>query len=169
MPNFAYTARLGDEIHSGLQEGASAVAVASLLQGRGLTPVTIAVSDKRAPGAAISAVIKPESLLTRWTEHKVNGHGALTITPPARAGSFSLAPNLGAGTSSSACVATPSASISANAPGATLAWLRSQYGAASTNASACPGGSWGSDPSARASFGISSPETQRNIRVTEMQ
>jgi MSHA biogenesis protein MshQ len=95
----------------------------------------------------------------------VNGHGTLALSAPANVGSFRLAPNLGARTSTSACVA----SIGANAPGATLAWLRSQYGAASTDASACPGGSWGSDPSARASFGISSPETQRNIRVTEMQ
>jgi len=93
------------------------------------------------------------------------GSGTLTASAPASPGSLLIAPNLGAASTAKACVAsagTPSAS------GAALPWLRSQFGTPSADSAVCPGGAWGSDPSARISFGIFSPESQRTIRVNEI-
>lgn len=90
-----------------------------------------------------------------------SGAGTLTLSAasPAAAGSLDLAINLGSTTSDAACssVARPAST------GAALPWLRSQYG----SAGGC-GSAWDRDPSARASFGIFSPETRKSIHAREI-
>ena len=90
-----------------------------------------------------------------------SGGGSLPLSAasPAAAGSLDLAINLGSSTADSACssVARPAST------GANLPWLRSQYG----SAGGC-GSAWDRDPSARASFGIFSPEIRKNLHVREI-
>ena len=75
--------------------------------------------------------------------------------PAGRTGSVDLAINLGSGASDQSCLASHPASS-----GAGLPWLRARNGA-------CTSG-WASDPSARASFGIASPETRKSVHVREV-
>ena len=89
------------------------------------------------------------------------GAGTLTLSAasPAAAGSLDVAINLGNGTADQAC-----SSVSRNpSTAAARPWLRSQYG----SAGGC-GSAWDRDPSARASFGIFSPETRKNLHTREL-
>ena len=85
------------------------------------------------------------------------GAGTLTFgaPSPASTGSLDFALNLGATTTDQSCLATHPASA-----GGALPWLRSQNGA-------CASG-WAADPSARATFGIYTPETRKTIHVREI-
>lgn len=83
----------------------------------------------------------------------VNGQAVLLLSPPSQRGTYvDLAINLGTGSPDISCLATHPATT-----GAAEAWLRSKYGACASPA----------DPSARASFGIYSPATQRTIHIRE--
>ena len=85
------------------------------------------------------------------------GRGLLTLGAPAPSGSGSLdlAINLGASTTDQSCLAAHPASTGANLP-----WLRSRQGACAST--------WDRDPSARASFGIFSPESRKTVHVREI-
>jgi MSHA biogenesis protein MshQ len=85
------------------------------------------------------------------------GAGTLTLGAPSptSTGSLDFSLNLGSSTTDQSCLAAHPAST-----GAGLAWLRSQYGACSAL--------WDRDPSARASFGIYTPETRKTIHVREL-
>ncbi|MFM2069211.1 MAG: hypothetical protein RLZZ584_4120, partial [Pseudomonadota bacterium] len=87
----------------------------------------------------------------------VNGQAQISVAaPPAgRTGSVDLAINLGAGSADQSCLASHPASSGAARP-----WLRARNGACATG--------WASDPSARASFGIASPETRKSVHVREV-
>jgi MSHA biogenesis protein MshQ len=94
------------------------------------------------------------------------GIGALTVTgglgqisvaapPVGVTGSIDLALNLGSSAVDASCLSSHPASS-----GAGLPWLRSRNGN-------CASG-WGSDPSARVSFGIATPETRKSVHVREI-
>ena len=84
------------------------------------------------------------------------GNATLTLSAPSPllTGSVNLALNLGsaAAAADQSCLAVHPAST-----GAALPWLRSQNGGCST--------AWDRDPSARATFGIFSPETRKILHV----
>jgi MSHA biogenesis protein MshQ len=86
------------------------------------------------------------------------GRGSITLSAPGagNTGSVDLALNLGSGTApDQSCLAShPSL------PGAAVSWLRSQNGSCAAT--------WDRDPSARASFGIYSPETSKTVHVREI-
>jgi MSHA biogenesis protein MshQ len=79
----------------------------------------------------------------------------LTAPPGGRTGSVDFSLNLGSTAADQSCLASHPAST-----GARLPWLRAQNGACATG--------WASDPSARATFGIASPETRKSVHVREM-
>ena len=87
------------------------------------------------------------------------GNAALTLSAPSPllTGSGNLALNLGpaATATDQSCLAVHPAST-----GAALPWLRSQNGGCST--------AWDRDPSARATFGIYSPESRKVLHVREI-
>jgi len=83
---------------------------------------------------------------------------ALGAPSPTRTGSLDLALNLGAATTDQSCLSAHPAST-----GAALPWLRSQNGSSSGCAAL-----WDRDPSARASFGIYSPETRKAVHAREL-
>ena len=85
------------------------------------------------------------------------GSGTLTLGAPSptATGSVDLALNLGNATTDQSCLAAHPTSTAAALP-----WLRSQNGACSAL--------WDRDPSARASFGIYTPETKKTIHVREL-
>jgi MSHA biogenesis protein MshQ len=87
----------------------------------------------------------------------VNGQAqiALAAPPTGRTGSIDFSLNLGSGTLDQSCLASHPVSTGANLP-----WLRARNGACATG--------WASDPSARASFSIASPETRKSVHVREM-
>jgi MSHA biogenesis protein MshQ len=89
------------------------------------------------------------------------GTGTLTLSAPSATGSADLAINLGGGSADQSCLSTHPAST-----GAALPWLRSRNGAGPD--AACSGSPWDRDPSARASFGIYSPETKKTVHVREI-
>lgn len=85
------------------------------------------------------------------------GRGTLTLSAPSggSTGAVDVALNLGSGAADQACLGTHPATT-----GAGLPWLRSQNGSCSA--------AWDRDPSARASFGIYSPETRKTIHAREI-
>ncbi|MEK8049206.1 LamG domain-containing protein [Ideonella sp. DXS22W] len=88
----------------------------------------------------------------------VAGRGLLVLTAPSPAGSsltLDIGINLGSGNQDNGCLA-----VHAGTTGAARPWLRSRNGSCSTT--------WDRDPSARASFGIHSPETRRNVHVRDV-
>lgn len=89
------------------------------------------------------------------------GNGALVLTKPspAAAASVDVAINLGSGGSDQSCLSSHGGSPAA------MPWLRGQYGSRYPDGTPCP--STGRDPSARATFGIYAPETQKTIDVRE--
>ena len=87
-----------------------------------------------------------------------NGSGLIPLAAPTPAGSslsLDLAVNLGSSATDQSCQANHPASSGAGKP-----WLRAQNG----NCTATPD----RDPSARASFGIYSPETRKTVHVREI-
>ena len=123
-----------------------------------------------------SAMLADAVVLSRYLDHKgapltaattwsttaqafavSNGAATLVLSAPTPTltGSVDVALNLGATAVDESCLVThpPSA-------GAALAWLRSQNGGCSTG--------WTRDPSARATFGIYSPESRRLIHSREV-
>jgi MSHA biogenesis protein MshQ len=85
------------------------------------------------------------------------GVGTLTLTAPSggATGTVDLALNLGSTAADQSCLSSHPASTGANLP-----WLRSRNGS-------CAAG-WAADPSARASFGVYSPETRKTVHVREI-
>lgn len=85
------------------------------------------------------------------------GLGTLTLgaPSPAASGSVDVALNLGSSTADQSCLAAHPATT-----GAARAWLRSLNGSCAATADR--------DPSARAAFGIYSPETQKTIHAREL-
>jgi len=66
MPHFTYTARMGAQLQRGTQEGANPLAVAAILRGRGLAPVTITATRRELPGQAEGG------LLSAWRRPRVS-------------------------------------------------------------------------------------------------
>ncbi|HJV69181.1 LamG domain-containing protein [Ideonella sp.] len=112
---------------------------------------------------ALSSVRDHKGGAGSWTTNataitmKSNGVGTLTLAAPSggATGTVDLALNLGAGTADESCLANHPAST-----GAVLPWLRSRNGSCATG--------WASDPSARAAFGIYSPESKKTVHVREI-
>ncbi len=114
-----------------------------------LTPVTIlatAVALSPATGLIMDA---PEN----FTINK--GQGKLKLKPASGTGSVDVAVNLGSDNKDTACLGAHPAST-----GAARAYLRSNNGSCAATFS--------SDPSARATFGVFSPETKRIIHMREV-
>ncbi len=92
------------------------------------------------------------------------GQGKLRLAAPSPkgTGTVDVAINLGNSTSDASCVATAGGSFGAiaSSTGAGLPWLRSRTGACST--------AFDRDPSARASFGVYSPESRLTSQVREV-
>jgi MSHA biogenesis protein MshQ len=114
---------------------------------------SVARSNQRdARGAATAAWSNTVSAITISA-----GAGTLTLGAPSPAGSGSLdlALNLGSTAADQSCLAAHPAST-----GAGLPWLRSRQGACAAT--------WDRDPSARASFGIFSPEGRKTVHAREL-
>ncbi len=99
---------------------------------------------------------------TAWTNTTgaiaiTGGYGTLRLSPPSPAatGTVDVALNLGSGTADASCLATHPAST-----GAGVGWLRSRNGSCAAT--------WDRDPSARAAFGVFSPESNRTVHVREV-
>lgn len=84
-----------------------------------------------------------------------SGTGQLTLAAPNASGTVDLGLNLGSTTADQSCLSTHPATT-----GAGLAWLRSNYGSCAST--------WDRDPSARAAFGVYSPETRKTVHVREI-
>jgi len=104
----------------------------------------------------------PSTAATAWSTTASaftvsNGGATLVLSAPSPplTGSIDLALNLGTTATDESCLTTHPPST-----GAALPWLRSQNGGCST--------AWTRDPSARATFGVYSPETRRLIHVREI-
>jgi len=94
------------------------------------------------------------------------GVGSLTLGAPSGggAGTLELAFNLGSGSTDRACLASHPAST-----GAGLPWLRARHGSLHGCSDASnPQGRWDSDPSARASFGSVTPESQKRLHERQV-
>ena len=103
-------------------------------------------------GATTSAWTSTVSAITI-----TGGSGAATVSAPSptATGSVDVALNLGGSGVDQSCLSAHPASTAGALP-----WLRSQNGACSAL--------WDRDPSARASFGIYTPETRKTIHVREL-
>lgn len=90
-------------------------------------------------------------------EALLNGRGAIVLTAPTNSGtgSVDLSVNLGTSTSDQSCLSAHPASVGAQQP-----WLRSVNGSCSAT--------YDRDPSARATFGVFAPETQRLIHTRDL-
>lgn len=95
-----------------------------------------------------------------------NGSGNLVLAAPASnaTGSMDIAANLGTSGSDKSCLAPDSTTSQHGGSPANMPWLRSQNGSLAPDCSTLP---YNRDPSARATFGIYSPETRRTIHVRE--
>ncbi|MEY4766760.1 MAG: hypothetical protein RI907_3433 [Pseudomonadota bacterium] len=102
----------------------------------------------------------------------VGGKGTLTLQAPqprsgypanvAYTGTVDVALNLGLLTQDRSCLRAPRSLVTV---GAGLPWLRSQYG----SKFGCTGAlTWDHDPSARATFGVYSPEARRSVHQVEV-
>jgi MSHA biogenesis protein MshQ len=89
------------------------------------------------------------------------GHGSLTLSAPSptSTGTVDFAFNLGSSTTDASCLSSHPAST-----GAGLSWLRSMNG----SANGCSTSSYTRDPSARATFGIYAPETQKEVFIKDL-
>ena len=109
-----------------------------------------------ASGAWTTSVVAPVSIS--------GGNGALTLSAPSPAGSVGsvdVAINLGALATDASCLANHPVTT-----GADRAWLRSRNG--STNSCNADNDNSARDPSARATFGVFAPETQRTVFTREL-
>lgn len=113
----------------------------------------VALSNRRnGQGSATAAWSNTVSAITL-----AGGQGNLLLgaPSPAATGTVDLALNLGSAATDQSCLTSHPAST-----GAMRAWLRAQNGSCAASADR--------DPSARASFGIYSPETSRTIHAREL-
>jgi len=87
----------------------------------------------------------------------INGQGGFVLSAPTNngTGSLDLSINLGSTTTDQSCLSAHPASVGAQRP-----WLRSLNG----NCAA----TYDRDPSARATFGVFAPETQRVIHTRDL-
>ncbi|MDZ7811909.1 MAG: DUF6701 domain-containing protein [Ideonella sp.] len=85
------------------------------------------------------------------------GSGFITLAAPSPSGTgtVDLALNLGLGSSDNSCN-----SVNGNATGAGMPWLRSRQGSCAST--------FDRDPSARGTFGVYTPETQRSVHVRDI-
>ena len=96
------------------------------------------------------------------------GNGKLQLTPPKRdsttngVGYVDIAANLGGLAKDSSCLSNTVAST-----GAQQAWLRSRNGACDPSGKNDPAVIWTQDPTARASFGVTTRENKSTIHVRE--
>lgn len=112
-------------------------------------------SSTAVPANAFFLTGGPAATTTASAVNLAGGLGTLTLTKSTTAtGSVDVAANLGAVGSDQSCLATHGGTA-ANRP-----WLRSRNG----NCTA----TYDRDPSARATFGIYSPETRRSVHVREV-
>lgn len=103
------------------------------------------------------------SATTAWTTTPgaltiLGGNGTISLSAPSPAGStgsVDLALNLGSTATDVSCLASHPSSTGANLP-----WLRGRNGSCAST--------WDRDPSARASFGIATPETRKTVHVREL-
>jgi len=85
-----------------------------------------------------------------------NGKGFIRLAAPTAAGSYDIGINLGTtGSSLQTCTTGLTGGTATNTP-----WMRSRHGACTS--------SYDRDPSARATFGIYPPETEKHIHVREL-
>jgi len=86
-----------------------------------------------------------------------SGTGTLTLGAPSNGstGSIDLSLNLGSGAADQSCLGTHNGSVGAN-----RSWLRGQNGNCTSTADR--------DPSARATFGVFSPEGTKTIHVRDL-
>ena len=113
----------------------------------------VALSNQRnGQGTASSAWSTTPSAIT-----VAAGSGVLTLSAPTPAGtgSIDIGLNLGSAAADQSCLASHPASTGAGAD-----WLRSRNGSCAAT--------FDRDPSARASFGIYSPETRKTIHAREL-
>jgi len=91
----------------------------------------------------------------------IGGRGTLNLSAPSptATGSVDVALNLGNTSTDQSCLSSHPAST-----GASLPWLRSQNGSTPD----CPTSTFDRDPSARATFGVYAPETNKTIYVRDM-
>jgi len=91
----------------------------------------------------------------------IGGRGTLNLSAPSptATGSVDLALNLGNTSTDQSCLSSHPASTGANLP-----WLRSQNGSTPD----CPTSTFDRDPSARATFGVYAPETNKTIYVRDL-
>lgn len=95
-----------------------------------------------------------------------NGAGSFVLSKPTRdathngVGSVLIAANLGATTTDTSCLADHPVTV-----GAKISWLRSRNG--TCNASGTAAQIWSEDPTARASFGVTTRENRATIHVRE--
>lgn len=88
----------------------------------------------------------------------LGGNGTINLSAPSptgSTGSVDLALNLGSTTNDVSCLASHPSSTGANLP-----WLRGRNGSCAST--------WDRDPTARASFGIATPETRKTVHVREL-
>jgi MSHA biogenesis protein MshQ len=121
---------------------------------------------------ALSGYAKLNPSAAAWTSSVVsasltpsNGLGVVRLSAPlpaGGAGTVDVALNLGATSADLACLSTPRPSTT----GANRAWLRSRWGSAGAGL-ACAG-DWASDPSAKASFGAATLESQRRVHERQL-
>ncbi|WP_395407836.1 DUF6701 domain-containing protein [Pseudoduganella sp. UC29_106] len=104
--------------------------------------------------ATIAIALSPTTTDSKATANfkLVNGQGLIALSPPSTPGYVDLAINLGGTSQDASCLLSHPVTS-----GSAQAWLRSQYGNCGANA----------DPSARASFGIYAPGTNRAIHIRE--
>ncbi len=114
------------------------------------------VDNKGASTAAWTTTVTPVGATTNAVVIS-GGNGTLTLGAPSptATGSVGIAFNLGATTADNGCLSTHAVTT-----GAGLSWLRSRNG----NCAA----TYDRDPSARISFGVYSPETQRTVHLRDV-
>lgn len=114
------------------------------------------LDNKGASTAAWTTTVTPLPSTTTAVQIS-GGSGTLTLGAPSptATGSVDIAFNLGATAADNACLSTHAATT-----GAGLSWLRSRNG----NCAA----TYDRDPSARISFGVFSPETQRTVHTRDL-
>lgn len=121
---------------------ANAVALNAFISNKGVVSTNM---------ATLGFTVTPSALAV------ASGTGTLTLGAPSNGstGSFDLALNLGSTTADQSCLSTHNASVGAN-----RSWLRGQNGNCTGTADR--------DPSARATFGVFSPESTRTIHVRDL-
>ncbi|MDD5248841.1 MAG: hypothetical protein PHY45_07645 [Rhodocyclaceae bacterium] len=134
------------------------------LKAPGTAATVVALSSYTSQGTpALASTNLGTSHILDIADGSSAGTWKLTLTAPdlvggkAPTGSVGVAINLGSGAADQSCLGAHPATA-----GLALPWLRSIYGTCATSAAGS------ADPSARATFGIYSPETTKTIHVREL-